>query len=60
MPRLTVEWIRADGTRTALTQRMGCRDPEAAGIELTVEEQLRRLEVDEWAAQKTWPGDPRG
>jgi hypothetical protein len=39
---------------------MGCRDPEAAGIELTVEEQLRRLEVDEWAAQKTWPGDPRG
>jgi len=60
MPRLTVEWIRADGTRTALTQRMGCRDPETAGIELTVEEQLRRLEVDEWAAQKTWPGDPRG
>lgn len=60
MAVLTIEWIAADGTRTALTHRMGCRDPAGAAIERTVEDQLRRLEVDAWAAQKTWPGDTRG
>ncbi|HUD27978.1 MAG TPA: DUF6438 domain-containing protein [Novosphingobium sp.] len=59
MSTLTVEWITAGGTRTALRHRIGCRDPEGAGIERTVDAQLRLLEVDEWAAQKTWPGDPR-
>ncbi|WP_237449726.1 DUF6438 domain-containing protein [Novosphingobium silvae] len=60
MSSLTVEWISADGTRTALTHRMGCRDAGAAQVERTVDEQLRRLGVDGWAAQKTWPGDTRG
>jgi len=60
MSQLTLEWIAADGMRTALTYGMGCRDPEGAAIMRTVEEQLRKLEVAEWAAQKTWPGDTRG
>lgn len=60
MSVLTVEWIAADGTRTALRHHMGCRDPQGAALEQTVEDQLRRLEVDEWAAQQTWPGDTRG
>lgn len=57
---LTIEWIEADGGRTALTYRLGCRDEAGAAIERTVEEQLRRLEADTWATQKTWPGDTRG
>ncbi|WP_235037730.1 MULTISPECIES: DUF6438 domain-containing protein [unclassified Novosphingobium] len=60
MSRVTLEWIAADGTRTALNYDMGCRDPEGSAIMRTVEEQLRKLEVEEWAAQKTWPGDTRG
>lgn len=60
MASLTVAWIGADGTRTALSQSMGCRDPAAAAFVHTVDEQLRRLKVDGWAAQKTWPGDTRG
>ena len=60
MSTLTLEWIAADGTRTALSHGMGCRDPEGAGISRTIEEQLRTLQVEAWAAQKTWPGDTRG
>lgn len=60
MSNLTIEWIGPDGTRTALTQRVGCSNPQAAAIERAVEEQLHRLEVEEWAAQKTWRGDTRG
>ncbi|KMS59786.1 hypothetical protein V474_11370 [Novosphingobium barchaimii LL02] len=60
MSHLTLEWIAADGTRTALTYGMGCRDPEGAAIMQTVEKQLHKLEAAEWAAQKTWPGDTRG
>ncbi len=60
MSSLTLEWIAVDGTRTALAYGMGCRDPEGAAIVHTVEEQLHLLGADEWAAQKTWPGDTRG
>lgn len=60
MSSLTIEWIGATGTRTTLTYRMGCRDEAGTRIERTVNDQLRRLEADGWAAQKTWPGDTRG
>lgn len=60
MSILTVEWIAANGNRTALTYRMGCRQPAGQQMERLVEEQLRGLGVEEWAAQKTWPGDTRG
>lgn len=60
MSSLTIEWIAANGGRTAFTYRMGCRDEAGREIERKVEEQLRRLEADAWAAQKTWPGDTRG
>lgn len=60
MARLTVEWVSANGTRTAFHYDTGCRDEEGARIARTIEEQVRRLEVDGWATQKTWPGDTRG
>jgi hypothetical protein len=60
MSSLTIEWIAANGMRTALTYRMGCRDPEGTHLERMVEKQLRRLGAEGWAAQKTWPGDTRG
>lgn len=57
---VTVEWIAAGGARTALTWRMGC--PSAAGedMERLLDDQLLLLGVDRWAAQRTWPGVPRG
>jgi len=60
MSSVTVEWIGADGRRTALTYNMGCRSPEGSAMARTVEQQLGRLGVEEWTAQKTWPGDSRG
>ncbi|PNU04423.1 DUF6438 domain-containing protein [Novosphingobium guangzhouense] len=60
MSSITVEWIGADGARTSLTYNMGCRSPEGSAMARTVDEQLGRLGVTDWAAQKTWPGDSRG
>ncbi|MEE4451147.1 DUF6438 domain-containing protein [Novosphingobium resinovorum] len=60
MSQFTAEWVAADGTRTALTWNLGCRGKAATRLGRTVEEQLRQLGVDGWAAQKTWPGDTRG
>jgi hypothetical protein len=60
MAQMTVEWIAASGTRTALTYNLGCREPATAKLAQTVEAQLQALQVADWAAQKTWPGDTRG
>lgn len=60
MSHITIEWISASGHRTALNYNMGCRSPRGMKIARTVEEQLKVLQVEAWAAQKTWPGDTRG
>lgn len=60
MSQLTIEWVAANGVRTALTYNMGCRDEAGGALAQTVEDQLRRLEIDGWASQKTWPGESRG
>lgn len=60
MASYSIEWIAADGTRTALTYNTGCRDPEAQQIGETITRQVERLGAEGWAAQKTRPGANRG
>jgi hypothetical protein len=57
---VTIEWIAANGARTALSYRMGCREPAGVDFERSLNEQLVRLGVDRWAVQRRWPGAPRG
>jgi hypothetical protein len=57
---VTVRWSAAGVEDTALTYRKGCLGAAGKTVDARIEAALELLDIDDWAAQKTRDGVPRG
>jgi len=60
MPTYTITWTGTDGQKTVATHHAGCSEGAGRDFDIVLRGVPRRLGIEEWMKQTTWPGVSRG